>query len=77
MTNTTRKALSELGAIIRGYFYDGESSIIVNSQKMDKGDIILDPSILSLDDFEKAIVLRNTIDEFVKKENRLSFYNPY
>ncbi len=70
MSNTTRKALNELGAIIRGYFYDGESSIVVNSQKMESGDIILDPSILSLDDSEKAKLLRNTIDEFVKKENR-------
>lgn len=63
------KSLYDIASIIRGYFFDGESSIVVLSREIDKGDLILDKKILTLSDEDKATYIKERIDSFAKEHN--------
>lgn len=58
------KSIIDIASIIRGYFFDGESSIVVHTREVDKGDLILDKKILTLSDIDKATYIKEIIDTY-------------
>ncbi|NCB02912.1 MAG: SDR family oxidoreductase [Spirochaetia bacterium] len=61
------KAIKELAAIIRGYFFDSESSIVVHTTTLDAGDLILKESVLTLEHKDQSLYVQESIDTYSKK----------
>jgi sorbitol-6-phosphate 2-dehydrogenase len=59
-----------LGPIIRGYFYDGESSIFVHASQTKKGDILLPATICEQEAKEVVNQLDTLISSYVKENNK-------
>ena len=60
------KRIYEIASIIRGYFFDGESSLVVLTRAMDSSELMLSETLLTLSNEEAASYIRKTIDDFVK-----------
>ena len=54
MKKEVHNIMYEIGSIIRGYFYDGESSIVVLTRAMKEGELVISDKVLTLSDEEKA-----------------------